>query len=798
MIQKQKLKLDSRRLMFVRCVLLLVVGAICFFASSGSASAQVVELSDIKGPLLDEQPFDLLFLDKASDNVIIRIIPIEDIKLPFPVEGDLKFEFREESEFVLKVPYKHIEKYVTFNELLLEEANQLLDENDFAPALRNLLYVYDNGGARDPQIVNQLRACLFKDAAVNLKSGKYELALSIFEDLYEKDPSFQVPEFDKSLIELIMQSYDGVLQKRFDLGDADYVRNSLDGIDRRFGERVQDYTAQWRGRFADKAREVLRQAQEAAASGDGREAHYLSRLAERIESGMPETRALQTELTRQFPLIVVAVNQPAGDANPNRLEHWGSRRVGRLTQRTLIEMAGLSDEGGRYQFLNGTFERTDNLGLEFVFRLDETPPDLTPETTANRISSRLLDHANPDSPNYLAAWAKVIDRISLQGDEVKITLRRPFVRPSALLRFPFHDRVANGQPVQDGVYAMTSQTDTEATFEFNSELYRRDEDKQTPVIIEEYYRSSSDASDALMRGKVDVVDRLALADVRKLKNERDIEVRAYAIPTVHFLVPKIRGYYDDVPQLIQGLSHGVDREGIVGRVLGGENIDGCEPLSGPFPIGTDEYDQVSYGYDLRVKTLQYNRQLAMVLVELAKEIKQKSLKKTEGPDFILDKPTIVLAHPASSTASIACLNIKQAWDALGVTTTLRELDETISYPNDDNWDMLYVEAAIEEPLTDATRLMGPAGLAKSVSAPIEQSLQKLGYSETWQGACRALRQVHRQVANDLSVIPLYQVKEHFAFRKNVYGLGRGLIHLYQNVNRWRIEGFTVETEAASR
>ena len=66
----------------------------------------------------------------------------------------------------------------------------------------------------------------------------------------------------------------------------------------------------------------------------GRKAHYLSRLAERINPGLPEARDVQVEITSQYPLIVVAVNQPAGDANPNRLDHWGSRRVGRLTQRT--------------------------------------------------------------------------------------------------------------------------------------------------------------------------------------------------------------------------------------------------------------------------------------------------------------------------------------------------------------------------------------------------------------------------------------------------------------------------------
>jgi hypothetical protein len=774
---------------------LLAFCILCFVVSLGfstPASAQVIKLSDINGPLLDGEPFDLVYLDRDSENAIMRILPIENIKRPLPREGYLKFEFFEESEFVLKVDYKHIEKYVTFNELLMQEANEMLDRDEFAPALRNLLYVYDHGGARNPDTVNQLRACLFKDAAANLGAGNFELSLSIFEDLYDKDRSFKVPGLNKSLIDLIFECYDGVLEKRFELGDADFVRATLKSIEERYGEPTEAYVADWRGRFAEKARRVLQEAQDAADAGDGRTAHYLSRLADRIEPDLDETRTLQTELTRRFPLIIVGVNQPAGDANPNRLDHWGSRRVGRLTQRTIIEMTGLSDEGGRYQFLNGTFERTDNLGLEFVFRINPETDSMTPSITANQLAIRLLDHADPESPNFSPAWRKVIDKISFSGSEVKLKLRRPFVRPAALLRFAYNDRDADGQAFQNGVYAMTSRTDTESTFEFN-ELYPRVEDKQHPVIIEEYYRSTSDAVDALIRGKVDIVDRPSLSDIKKLKKAKGIEVRSYAIPTVHFLIPKIRGDYEGSPQLIRGLSHGINREGIVNQVFGGEDMDGCEPLSGPFPIGSDEYDQVSYGYDLKVKTLQYQRQLAMVLVELSKSMKTKAF-----PQGRPNRPAIVLAHPASSTASIACLNLQQAWEALGVSTTLRELDESISYPNDDNWDMLYVEAAIEEPLTDANRIMGPYGLADSISAPIEQALQKLSYSDTWQGACRSLRLAHRQVANDLSVIPLYQIKEHFAYRKNVYGLGRGLIHLYQNVSRWRIEGFAAETKAAAK
>ncbi|QEG20632.1 ABC transporter substrate-binding protein [Mariniblastus fucicola] len=764
------------------------------FLSGDDASlqAQVIEKDgDWPSPLMDEEPFDVLYLDDRSDNAIIKIVPVENLDLPFPEEGNLRFEYREDSEFVLQVPYRHIESYVTFNELLLEEAEDFLRDNQYAPALRNLLYAYDHGAANDPDVRRRLQSCLFKDAVANYSDGNYELALSIFEDLYRKDPDFRVPGINASLKKTIQSCYDGMLEKRFERGDAEYIKSALDGIEKQYGEVMEDFVASWRQKFLDKAKQVLRDARKAAAEGDGRQAHYLSRLAERIQPGMKETRDVQVEITKQYPLIIVAVNQPAGDANPNRLDHWGSRRVGRLTQRTMIELTGLSDEGGRYQFLNGRFERTDDLGMEYAFIFDEKPDPLLPYSSPNQVASRLLDHANSYSPNYLPAWAKILGSVSVDGaDRVAIQLRRPFVRPSALARFQYANREEDGQPIQDGVYAMTSKRGKEATFEFN-ERYPRESQKQYPVVIEEYYRASSDAVDALIRGEVDIVDRPALSDIPKLRKAPGIEVRAYAIPTVHFLVPKVRGEYEGSVQLIRALSTGINREGIVNDVFGGEDIDGCEPLSGPFPIGSDEYDQVSYGYDMKVKSLPYQQRLSMVLSHMANTTKTKKFPKGRSAP-----PTIVLAHPSGSLATAACEKIKQSWEESGIATTLRPLAKEISFPEDDNWDMLYVEAAIEEPLTDATRIMGTYGIAKDVSSPVDQSLQKLGYAESWQDASRTLRRIHRQVSNDLSIIPMYQIKEHFAFRKNVYGLGRDLIHLYQNIRRWRIEGYASEQKEA--
>ncbi len=776
-------------------LLFAVAMSVCIgLLASSVAHAQVIKDGDWPTPLLDEDPFDVLYLDEESDSAVIKIMPLEDVPRTFPKEGMLRFEYLEDNEFILQVPYRHLESYVSFNDLLLEEAEIFMEERKFKSALRNLLHVYDNGGSSDENVRRRLQTCLFRDAASNFKNNNYELALSIFEDLYRKDPGFRVPGVNRSLKDAIDLCYDGILQKRFDDGDAEFIKMSLVAIERQYGEESTEFVDGWRNKFLEQAKQVLRDAKKAAAEGNGREAHYLSRLAERINPGLQETRDVQVEVTKQFPLIVVAVNQPAGDANPTRLDHWGSRRVGRLTQRTMIELTGLSDEGGRYQFLNGRFERTDDLGLEYAFIFDEQQDPLTPFASPNEVASRLLDHANAKSPNYIPAWAKILGSVSVDGaDRVSIQLRKPFVRPAAIARFQYENRLDSGQPVQDGVYALTSSNGNELTFEFNDEKYKRENQKQYPVVIESYYRASSDAVDALIRGEVDVVDRPALSDIPKLKKAKGIEVRAYSIPTVHFLVPKIRGDYEGSQQLIRALSTGVNREGIINDIFGGEEMDGCEPLSGPFPIGSDEYDQVSYGYDLKVKNLPYQQRLSMVLGHMARTSKTKKF-----PNGRPSAPSIVLAHPSGSLASAACIKIKQSWEESGISTTLRALPEAVSFPDDDNWDVLYVEAAIEEPLTDATRIMGSQGIAKKVSSPVGQSLQKLGYVDSWQDASRTLRRIHRQVSNDLSVIPMYQIKEHFAFRKNVYGLGRDLIHLYQNIRRWKIEGYATEEKEAKK
>ena len=777
---RQQFQHSHQRMAFI---VMMLLAMLCIASDS---EAQVINREDIEKPLLEGDPFDLIQMDAANKGVLIRIVAQPFVPKPLPAEGDLVFEFFRDSESLLQAPYSSIAKYESFNDLLVEEANEFLDAKKYGLAFRNLLYVYDHGGKNDQRLVETLRTVLFQDAKQRFENKEFELALSIFEDLYQKQPNFRVPGIKEDLVDIIIACYDGILKQKFEAGEYGAIRKTVEGLKVRYGSAAVSLTKGWDKRFDEKADGLLAQAEQLAKEGKGREAHVKARQAERISPGRNRTANVQEELMNEFPLIIVGVSETTDKPDPNKIDDWAARRVGRLTERTLVEITGLSDEGARYEVLNGTINRIDDVGLVYAIDIDPTMKKIgVPPLTAIELANRLLANANPKSETFDPTWQRILKTVELvSSTRVIITLQRPFVRPEALMQvaYPSSGKLdSDGKPIpaQNGVYTLANKQNKFTTFEINP-LYQIDKSQQHPVIIEQLFRTDSDAVDALIKGEVDVVDRIPPADAARLKAIDNIDVRPYVVPTVHILIPKIRGDLAENYRFRSALSTAIDRQSIVVDIIGGgKKLDGCDPITGPFPLGGDDNDQISYGYDLRVKPLQFSEKLAMVLVKLAQN--KPGLKEEPKP------PSIVLAHPTSSTARNCAEKIARDWNASGIKTTLRPLPNGVATPPDNQWDVLYAETFIEEPLIDAVRLFGNHGLTNDVSAPVEQSLRNVITSQTWQGASLALRNIHRQISVDLSVIPLFQVKEQYAFRDNVYNIGRNLIHLYQNVERWKIE-----------
>ena len=760
------------------------------FAST--SSAQWIEKTDLVGPFVDGEPFDLIILNKDGDNAILKVLPLGD-KVPargIPDKGSLVFDLFEDGEDLLEVPWTSIAKIKTFNDLLIEEAEDWKSKKEFPKAFRNLLWIYDHGGKSDPQLVSSLKKLMFEDGRRNFETGEFELALSIYEDIYQQNPNWRPEGLKLTLPDIVIACHHGIIKKKFDAEDYIGVRRSVESVVSKYGKEADKLKKEWSDKFLKRSDQLVAQARKFASQGRGREAHLAAKKADQMSPGRPEVIAIQKQILQEFPLVVVGVTQQAGDASPGRTEHWGARRVGRLTQRTLVELDGLTDEGGKWSFLNGVIYRADEIGLKYIFEIkDEVSSFAVPEVSAFQVSMRLLSLADPSSPIYNESWDKICESVKIVDQHrVAVTLRSPYIRPESLLNVAFSDADETGRPEQNGAYVLTDQKDGFNTYELNPRYPRR-ENRQHPVIVEQVFKSGSQAVDGLIANNIDVVDRVPPADLDRLKSAPGVRVRSYVLPTVHMLIPKIRGPMENDNSFRQGLSFAIDRELLVRDVIcGGKEVDGCEVLSGPFPIGTEDSDEISYGYDSSVRPLPFNSQLGMVLINL-------SLRpKPPVQPAPIPAPKLVIAHPSSSTATNAAQAIARMWSEVGIDTSTRKLEPGQSIPDDSLWDFLYLEVTVEEPLTDASKLIGLSGFAKNVSAPIEQTLQKLSYAESWRDACSKLRTLHRQVAVDLSVLPLWQIKEHYAFRGTVKEIGRDLIHLYQNADRWNID-LTAEEES---
>ncbi len=762
-------------------------------ALPGIARGQVIEKEQlaeaIKGPLLDEEPFDLIFLDDYNRGAIMKVVPLKnEPPRPLPNQGFLIFEFYEESENLLQVPWERVVDFKTYRQLVTDEANAWLQEGQYDKAFRNFLYLYDEGGKDDPATVKALNTCLFQDGVEKFKSGEFELALSTFEDLYKKDPNFKVQGLNRTLLQINLACYEGIVRNYEQQGDYDQIRSLLTQVSKAYGPKADSLLARWRTEFENKSDELLEQARKYAEAGDGIKAHAAVRQANGIFPGRKITLSVYSDIVAKFPLVIVGVTQGPGDADASRIENWGARRVGKLTQRTLMEFAGLTDEGGHYHFVNGNISQIDDLGL--TYRLEIVPPlseFAVPPITAYQVSERLRSYADPDSPNYTESWAKVVDSVSVESNNVIIfALRVPFVRPEALLQLPYADGDESGQPLQNGPYVLTAADDDTRTYELNP-IYDPVEDRQHPAIVERQFRTASEAVDALLKGDIDVLDRVPISDLPRLQKNPDIDVRPYIVPTVHMLIPNQRNEFVSDKYFRSGLLKVINKDVILNDMIcNGREISGCETVSGPFPKGTVENDQLAYGYNLRVNVDPFNERLGMVLIEIVNAKLQAERREAGELNPIIERPPMILVHPDDQVARVACRTIARQWREVGVKTTLRELPDGQTVPDDDDWDFLYVAASIEEPLTDIEKILGEHGFAKTVSAPIEQSLQNLSYSKSWQESCSLLRQIHRQVANDVAILPLWQLTEFFAYRKNVREIGRDVVHLYENIERWRV------------
>ncbi len=737
------------------------------------------------------EPYDVITLDKTNDNKDLKVLPLQlpERRLPEQAKrvGKLKVRLFEARADEYEVAWRNIDKVDFFEELVLREAAKVVaeavaltgaDKQAEAQAKYDEAFEFYQWLLRFyPQtsgLQEAVQDYLYLNAGALFRAKRVEEAFAILEELYRQNREYRYQAGPQTALAAMERVGERLIGQQADAQNYRAARLLLERLQRAYGTALQ-VTAAWRDKLIALASAKRDEAAAHLAAKRFRQAHEAGQEMLRIWPALPGGRDVVLEIARQYPLVVVGVAQPAASFDAASLDDPPARRGGYLLTRTLVEFVERGPEGGAYASPWGTVQQSSDR-LELVFELRPQPGV---RFTGYDLSRELLAMADPGSPAYRPSWASLVSEVKVQSvRRVRVKLRHPHVLPQALLQV----QLSSSGPL--GVrYRVASQTDGETRFEPAGEPVAGAE--PSPVIVERFYAEPRKAIEDLRTGKIDAIDRLLPTDALRLRNDDSLHVAAYAFPSIHVLVPNRENPFLANRVFRRALLYGINREVILQKgLLDGAKVEGTRVISAPLPTGITRDDPAAYAYDETIGPLPYDPVMSAILLRLADQQLGAAAdkKKEKAPEL----KELVLAHPAGEMPRFICKQIQTQWNVIGVKCTLRELPPGQSRVTDGKFDLLYAEFTMREPLTDAAGVFGPGGLPQAADPFLSLTLRRLNEAANWKEARELLHDLHRQLFEDVTLLPLWQMIDYFVYQSGLTGLQERPIAFYQNVEQWRV------------
>jgi tetratricopeptide (TPR) repeat protein len=751
--------------------------------------------SPTKKRLFERNPYDVIVLDKANDfaELPVRSLPFRKLPDKPARVGKFKVKLLEKPDEDYEVMWRHVERIDFFETLVLREAVRIAETawqlgagGKYQEARAQFDDAYDyfrfllRSAPDTPGLEAALQSYLYANAGIQFLEKRIPEAFTILEEVYRRNPQYQ-HQGGTQTVQLALDRVGSQLVKSYvDRQNYPAARLLLERLQRDYGERLK-MIAEWRQQLSAVAAKKRDEAAAHLAAGRLREAHETSREMLKVWPKVEGGRALLIEIARQYPLIVVGVGQPALQPDPESLDNPASRRAGNLVYHTLLHYLQRGPEGGRYGSPFGTVQISDDR-RQLVFTVSPTASLLSGPDVARE----LLALADSASPAYRPAWGSLVAAVQVQDfQQVVVDLRRPHVLPQALLAARL---AAPRQPQRYTVEARAADT-----VRYAPVGTRAVPGTVKPVIVEKHFPEPHKAIEALRKGAVDLLDRVLPGDALRLQADQTFVVGRYTSPSVHVLVPNSKHPFLANRTFRRALLYGINREVILERGLLGKkqlsqptpkDLVGCRLISAPVPAGVVENDPAAYAYDDKLEVRAYDPVMAIVLVRLAqRQLDAVAEKRQEPPPEL--KP-LVLAHPATEVARFVAKQIQAQLQIVELECQLRELPPGATIDPEQRYDLLYQELLMTEPLTDLPRLFGTGGLCPASDPYVNLAIRRLENAENWKEARERLREVHRLLYEDVTVVPLWQMIDHFVYRRGLSGAADRLVHLYQDVEQWRV------------
>ncbi|RUL89505.1 ABC transporter substrate-binding protein [Tautonia sociabilis] len=664
-----------------------------------------------------------------------------------------------------------------FEDLLLAEAVRRARSGDFGRAFELVLAVQtrapDWPGLRETS--DRITLLEGEDA---LTRGRVDDGLRLLGELYRRSPDF--PGLKPRLAEAYADRIGLALEQgAFALGRR--VLSDLKAL-----APESPIISQMERRFVDRARRLAEQADR--LDGPDR----VERLAEalRIWPSDDEIAQRYRAAFSEAPVLDVAVLDVPRRPGPFVECPADDRVIQLLYLPILADTSEEAKRGGRDRQIAAELTSGD-IGRRLVIEVKQglSWNDGSRPVASADVARALSDRALPSTIGYDARWASLLSRVTLLDERsVEVVLNRAPLDPAAWLLIPVGP--AHGgrdglvwtpdgpRPIGSGPYTLGPLSPTTAR------LDRADGSTAATVPIariqERRYVSPADPVSALRRGDVTLLESVPLDQLDTLSEEPAIRIGRYRAPRMHWLAIDGRNPLLRNRSLRRGLSFAIDREKLLEeRVLRRPLEAATVPSDGPFPVG-------SFADAPDVSPLAHDPLLAKMMVRAAKQ--------ELGEDSI----ALTLAYPAIPTARAVIPRLVEAFEDAGLEVTPIERppsDLESELRRGARFDLAYRTARIDDPVRNAGPVLCPGytappqadGLGALASPRILQLLLRLEQVQDLPTARELVITIDRETRDELPIIPLWQLQEHFAWRTRLTGPAEEADTLYEGIESWTIE-----------
>ncbi len=797
---------------FLACALVsLGVVSVLPTLSQGQAPQRSAASLTRSTDLLKSEPFDRLTL---IDNTIIDVEPVSPRPIPAldPTKKDKPPEVapprrktknknveqavelareeelkrQEEAEYFVirtlegdirdyKVKYRSIKKIEYYEDLLLAEADRFIKTHDFFKAFERIIYVRKRD-ASWPGLDDKVNKLLLAEGETAVVEADHDRGLRLLRELYGRKKDYP------GLAEALATAYGGRISRAFDVGAYPQGRSVLHDLELLAPEHPLIKSGM--DRFVAKAKALS----DKAEKSQGVEKLDLWTEALRIWPKLEGGASKFKEAFAAEPTLAVGVVDV-----PRPLTPWtrstASARAARLVY--LPVLGGISEEAitGTYpDQLAAKFDKGE-LGRRLTIELRSGIPwsDGSRSVSAIDVARSLIDRAEPRSPGYDARWADLLDRVETPDESrVEVVLARAVLNPEAWFLNPVGPAHADRDglvPIQgqgrraigDGPFRLEFADANRGTYLASGTA----SPSKIRRVIEIRYPDSKSSFSALIRGDITLLEHVNPDRVASLKTTTDIELGTYSRPSLHRIALDGRNPALRNRTLRRAIAVAIDRKTILEDTILKHPIDGVSlPADGPFAKG-------SYADAPGVKPIAYDPLLARMLVAAAKrELGGVPLK-------------LRFEYPAQPEAQAAIPKIMEMFKLAGLDVEAVERSESdleVELRSGKRFDMAYRINRCVEPANEAGVLIcpgfdaapGTAPLGSVASPRILQLLLELDRAENSPAARALLLQIDRETRDELPIIPLWQLQDHYAWRTRLKGPPESTEHLYQNISLWEI------------